>query len=133
MKISFIVPEIVRSGGMRVIFEYANRLTKKGHSVTMYTPVIPFNPYKGMPNAAFQRYRIRYFFNYLTKKTLLPENIFPYNFKIKYVPSVSDYFIPDADAVIATSWTTSYFVNNLNSGKGKKSYLNSGLRDLELQ
>lgn len=126
MKISFIVPEIVRSGGMRVIFEYANRLTKKGHEVTLYTPIIPFDPYRGMSNRAFQKYRIKYGMKYFTEKTLLPENIFPYDFKIKYVPSVNNFFIPDADAVIATSWTTSFYVNNLGISKGRKSCLVQG-------
>ncbi|MEO8209282.1 MAG: glycosyltransferase family 4 protein [bacterium] len=129
MKINFIVPEIVRSGGMRVIFEYANRLTKKGHQVTLFTPVIPFNPYKGLSNWAFQKYRIKYGMKYFTKKTLLPENIFSYNFKIKYVPSINNFFIPDADAVIATSWTTSYYVNNLKISKGRKNYL---IQDFEV-
>ena len=123
MKISFIVPEIVRSGGMRVIFEYANRLCIKGHDVTLYTPVIPFNPYKGKPNYEFQKYRVKYGLKYFMSKSNLPGNIFPYRFKIKYVPSVNNFFIPDGDAVIATSWTSSYYVNRLKESKGKKSYL----------
>lgn len=129
MKISFIVPEIVRSGGMRVIFEYANRLCIKGHDVILYTPVIPFNPYKGKPNYEFQKYRVKYGLKHFMSKSILPENIFPYSFNIKYVPSVNNYFIPDGDAVIATSWTSSYYVNRLKSSKGKKSYL---VQDFEI-
>jgi hypothetical protein len=45
MKINFLVPEIVRSGGIRTVFEYSNRLTKMGHLVTVFTPVIPFNAF----------------------------------------------------------------------------------------
>ena len=123
MKISFIVPEIVRSGGMRVIFEYANRLCIKGHEVTLYTPIIPFNPYKGKANYKFYKYRVKYGLKYFMSKSILPEDIFPYRFKIKYVPSVNNFFIPDGNAVIATSWTTSYYVNRLKESKGKKSYL----------
>ena len=126
MKISFIVPEIVRSGGMRVIFEYANRLCIKDHDVTLFTPVIPFNPYKGKPNYEFQKYRVKYGLKYFMSKSILPENIFPYRFNIKYVPTVNNFFIPDGDAVIATSWTTAYVVDKLSESKGKKSYLIQG-------
>lgn len=129
MKVSFIVPEIVRSGGMRVIFEYANRLCTKGHDVTLYTPVIPFNPYRGKPNYKFQKYRVKSGLKYFMNKNILPENIFPYNFSIKYVYSVNNFFIPDGDAVIATSWTSSYYVNRLRTSKGKKSYL---VQDFEI-
>ena len=123
MKVNFIVPEIARSGGMRVIFEYAGRLNKKGHDVVLYTPVIPFDLYKGLANREFRKYRIKYAIKILLNKNLIPENIFPYDFKIMYVPQISDMFIRNADAVIATSWTSSYFVDRLNISKGKKSYL----------
>lgn len=126
MKISFIVPEIVRSGGMRVIFEYANRLFRKGHEVSLYTPVVPFNTYKGISNFIFQKYRIKSALKYFMNKRKLPVNIFSYDFGIKYVPAVNDYFIPDGDAVIATSWTSSYYVSKLKSSKGKKSYFIQG-------
>ncbi len=129
MKVSFIVPEIVRSGGMRVIFEYAGRLSQKGHEVTLYSPFIPFNPYKGQFNFNFTKYRIKYGLKNFTGKSVLPDNIFPHNFEIRYVPFVNNYFVDDADALIATSWTTSYFVDNLNSKKGKKSYL---VQDFEI-
>lgn len=129
MKVNFIVPEIARSGGMRVIFEYAGRLNKKGHDVVLYTPVIPFDPYKGLANREFRKYRIKYAIKILLNKNLIPENIFPYDFKIMYVPQISDMFIRNADAVIATSWTSSYFVDRLNISKGKKSYL---VQDFEI-
>jgi len=126
VKISFLVPEIVRSGGMRVIFEYANRLKLKGHEVVLFTPIVPFNPFKGKSNINFQKYRIKTGIKYFTEKSLIPGNIFPYGFRIKYIPFVNNFYIPDADALIATSWTTAYYADKLNSSKGKKSYLIQG-------
>lgn len=129
MKVNFIVPELARSGGMRVVFDYSNMLMQNGHDVVLYTPVISFNPYKGIPNKNFRNYRIKYALKYILNKNLIPANIFPHNFEIKFIPKISDMFVRNADAVIATSWTSSYFVNDLSISKGKKSYL---IQDFEI-
>jgi len=129
MKINFVVPEIVRSGGIRVIFEYANRLTDRGHEVTLYTPIIPFNIYKGKINLPYFRYRIKYSFRYLFSKSIIPSNIFRKKFEIKFVPFVNNFFIPFADAVIATAWQTAESVYRLKKSKGKKFYL---IQDYEI-
>lgn len=124
MKINFIVPEISRTGGMNIIFQYANRLTNRGHDVMMYSPVIPFNLYKNRIKLYYLKYQVRYTINWLKKGTgKLPGNIFPYMFKIKFVPVMHNIFVRDADASIATSWPTAYPVSNFSSSKGKKFYL----------
>ncbi len=129
MKINFIVPEIVRSGGIRVIFEYANKLTERGHEVTLFTPIVPFNIYKGKIVLPYTGYRIKYALKYFLGKNLIPLNIFERKFKIKFVPSIKNYFIPDADVVIATAWQTAESVNKLRKSKGKKFYL---IQDYEI-
>jgi hypothetical protein len=129
MKINFIVPEIVRSGGIRVIFEYANRLTERGHEVTLFTPIVPFNIYKGKAVPHYIKYRIKYALKYISGKNLIPSNIFERKFKIKFVPSIKNYFIPDADVVAATAWQTADSVNKLKKSKGKEFYL---IQDYEI-
>lgn len=129
MKINFIVPEIVRSGGLRTVFEYSNRLTKLGHQVTVFTPVIPFNAYLPKIPAAILKHQVKYALKQFTGKPYMPQNIYSHNFKIKAVPAVNNFFIPDADAIVATSWTTAYHVNGLNNAKGKKCYL---IQDFEV-
>lgn len=44
MKISIIMPEIVRSpsGGHKVIYEYCNRLVNEGHIVSLYFSLVLF-------------------------------------------------------------------------------------------
>lgn len=129
MKINFIVPEIVRSGGMRVIFEYANRLKERGHDVTLYSPVIQFNIFRGKFVPYYIKYRIKYALRYYLRRNLIPSNIFERNFEIKYVPAANNFFIPDADAVIATAWQTAESVSKLKISKGKKFYL---IQDYEI-
>jgi L-malate glycosyltransferase len=123
MKINFIVPQIVRSGGFRVIFEYANRLSLRGHDVILFTPLIPFNPYRPSIKLDFLQHQLKYFLKQITGKPYLPVNIFEHNFKIKVIPSINNLYIRNADALIATSWTTSFHVNALNEKKGRKFYL----------
>jgi glycosyltransferase involved in cell wall biosynthesis len=129
MKINFIVPEIVRSGGIRIIFEYANRLTQRGHTVTLITPIIPFNIYKEKFNPGYFMYRIKYALKYLAGINPVPANIFEKNFKIKFVLFVNNFFLPDADAVFATAWQTAESVYRLKKSKGKKFYL---IQDYEI-
>lgn len=47
----------------------------------------------------------------------------------KYVLSINNLFMKDADAVIATSWPSAYRVNKLNKDKGKKFYF---IQDFEI-
>lgn len=122
MKIVFIVPEISKTGGMRVIFEYANRLSAKGHLVTLVSPIIPFNPYEGDFKWFYFKYRIRYALDFYRGKIAKPGTFFKQNFNIKYIPFAFSFFVPVADIYIATSWTTSFFVNILNA-ESKKFYL----------
>src|SRR4030095_6650319 len=115
MKINFLVPEIVRSGGIRTVWEYGNRLTKLGHDVIVYTPVIPFNAHRPKYPLAIIKHQVKYALKQLTGKPSMPPNIYRHNFKIKAVPAVSNLFIEDADAIVATAWTTSYHVNKLKA------------------
>jgi len=123
MKINFLVPEISRTGGMRIIFEYANRLTERGHNVILYSPIVPFNNYKGMLKKYYLKYRINYAKDFLKNSKKLPENIFKRNFEIKFLWLFNNYSVRNAEVTIATSWTTSYIVDKLNKSKGKKFYL----------
>lgn len=121
MKIAFVVPEISKTGGMRIIFEYANRLVKRGYNVSLISPIVPFNSYIGEFSPYFLKYRLKYAIRFLTGKIEKPQEYFDMNFKINYIPFPSKIFVPDADIYIATSWTSSYLVDSIN--KGKKFYL----------
>jgi glycosyltransferase involved in cell wall biosynthesis len=129
MKINFIVPEIVRSGGIRVIFEFANKLTLRGHDVLIYTPMIPFNTFRPKIKSYVAKHQLRYFMKQAAGKPFMPGNIFSHNFQIKAVPAINNFFIRNADIMFATSWTSSFHVYKLNNSKGIKFYF---IQDYEI-
>ena len=114
---------------MRIIFEYANRFCRLGHDVKLYSPVIPFYPYKGKIKRHFIKYQIRHACECLNRRMEPPENSFEHIFDIQYVWAVNNSTVRDADATVATSWTSTYPVNKLNIEKGTKVYL---IQDYEI-
>jgi hypothetical protein len=126
MRITFVLPSMCITGGNRVVFEYANRLKDKGHEINIVFPLVFL---KSAP-----KYNLRYFFALLLQTA---ENL-----KLKYhrgwfdvraalymLPTGNPWFtkivqrfIPDADIIVATSWETTYFVEQLSASKGKKFY-----------
>jgi glycosyltransferase involved in cell wall biosynthesis len=125
MKITFVLPGIFIGGGVRVVFEYANRLQKKGHIVNVVYPLIPLylKPKIRIRDRGAQIIRTLYNINNKTepKWNLNARLIRVTTINHKYTKYLEK-SIPDADVIIATSWGTAYFVNNLSQSKGEKYY-----------
>jgi len=125
MKITFILPGIQLSGGLRVIFEYANRLKEGGHNVNLLYPLITIPGVYKLSLKSLTRYldinniQINNEVNWFNPKVKL-SRIWTLN--VKYVKLVEKQ-IPDADIIIASSWETANLVNKLNEKKGQKFYL----------
>lgn len=125
-KINFIIPGIIKSGGMNVILEYSYRLLNKGFDLVLYYPLAYYNFNTGKNEYSVNPKRIYWALqNYAVgkKNEKMIEGL-----KIKGVPLIRNLFIRDADYVIATSWPTSYDVFRLANSKGKKYYL---VQDIE--
>ena len=120
MKITFLTPHIRISGGVKIILGYADRLTKRGHEVTVICPQPTFakRKIKGVPIIYFERF-LKNFLRYKPDWIECAANI-------KYVPSYDEKYIPDADVVLATAWQTAPFVRCYLPRKGKKFYLIQG-------
>lgn len=135
MKITFILQETGSGavGGIRVVYEYANRLAEKGHQVNIVYPLTPFVPrpklrhsslkdqarwLKGQARWLLLNLRKRKkvgWFNVKARLVMIPTNSPTFS-------SLTQRFIPDADVVLATAWETAYLVNKLSNRKGKKFY-----------
>ena len=122
MKITFIIKHDSLSGGIRVVATYAEKLKRKGHSVTVFsTPEKPLSLKQKAKDlisgkASFFSKKKSSYFDGLEVEHIVID---------KSRPIVNE-DVPDADAVIATWWETAEWVNALHPSKGKKIYLIQG-------
>ena len=120
MTVNIILPALAKSGGADVIYKYTEMLAKKGYDIIIYKPIWSFNYRRyawNVKNRIHQVYcTVKNFARIFHKKQQFD----------KFIPWLSDYFIRDADILIATSWPTSFSVNKLKPCKGKKIYFIQG-------
>jgi glycosyltransferase involved in cell wall biosynthesis len=123
MRITFVLPTVSLSGGIRVIANHAKALTARRHKVALVSP-----PPRTLP------YRRKF-------KSLLSGNGWPsespplfshidrskidHRVLSQWRP-VEDDDVPDGDIVIATWWETAEWVNALSDRKGAKVYFIQG-------
>jgi glycosyltransferase involved in cell wall biosynthesis len=126
MKITFILPGIGIAGGVRVVFEYSNRLIKLGDEVYIIYPIIP---YKIILRSKLKSIIYKIMVTFVNIKNARKTKLYDTNAKLSTVLTINPRFlnltknsIPDSDVVIATSWETAFFVNALPEEKGKKFY-----------
>jgi glycosyltransferase involved in cell wall biosynthesis len=124
MVITFLLPGMARNrpvGGFRVIYEYANHLSQRGHRVNVVHPVLR------SPNRANLRNRLAApAVLVVNRLTGLPKmgwvEMHP-GVNMLLVRSLDESFIPDGDAIVASAWQTAERVVDYSSEKGRKFYL----------
>lgn len=119
MKINFVIPFTNKTGGTKIIFEYANRLKECGHDVVLYVPVIAYK-YSVKGIYGLSRRMKATLGNIIKRRNKV--NWFNLKVTVKLVPIIKNNYIRNADVIIATAWPTAYDVHNLNDFKGTKFY-----------
>jgi glycosyltransferase involved in cell wall biosynthesis len=128
LRIQFILPGAGISGGVKVVYEYANRLQARGHTVTIVYPGT-MKPKTDSPLWAVEA-RLRqgkYFYQRLIGYT--EASWFPLNVPLVRVPSLEARYISAADVVIATANETADWVAQLPARCGSKFYFIQGFED----
>lgn len=126
-KINIILPLLPKKpiGGFKVLFEYANKMVEDSYDVTIYYPkkLKPKNIKKGF-------YYKFLFIVFQFIKNFKKHNVtwFDLNNKVqeKYIYTLEEKYIRDANIIIATSWETAAWIGNYSAYKGKKLYLIQG-------
>jgi len=123
MRITFVLPTVAMTGGIKVIVIYAQKLMQNGHIVKLVSPPPSSTPFRA---------KIR---------SLLTGRGWPVDAKshpsqfdgagldhtiLDRWRAVADDDVPDADVVVATWWETAEWVNALGSTKGAKVYFIQG-------
>jgi glycosyltransferase involved in cell wall biosynthesis len=109
------------AGGLRIIYQYANHLSERGHDVTVVHPgrlVIDPTTLDRLKNTV--RYILRKADGKYTPDTWMQmrEEV-----HLTCVPSLSERHVPDGDIVFATAWQTAEWVTNYSKSKGRGFYL----------
>ncbi|MBU2786953.1 glycosyltransferase family 4 protein [Acidithiobacillus sp. VAN18-1] len=123
MRITFILPGRGKNpvGGFKVVYEYANGLTQRGHDVSVVHPALLYidTPLIDYPKRLAKYLQVKVDHSYL------PTSWFSIDPRVRMLWrwSLDQKHIPDADVVIATSWQTAEWVANYPKSKGRKSYL----------
>lgn len=120
MRIAFVLPGFISipMGGVKVVHEYANRLSEKGHFVTLVYPI--------HLQTNFRYFLKKFLVNQYDKYTGNSRELYyTPNPKVSVltVKNISEKYMPDADAVIAVGWQTAEYVYRLPHICGKKFYL----------
>jgi glycosyltransferase involved in cell wall biosynthesis len=122
MKINLVIPSpaLKPSGGVKVMYEYANHLSAKGHQVTIIHGIKQIH--KKMKSPLWYKRLL------LSLKKGSQPQWFKFNKGVKsiIVPEISNSYIPDADVIMSTWWMTALEVENLDESKGKKFNLIQG-------
>ena len=125
MKITFCLPSILKvpSGGFKIVFEFANRLSERGHEV--FIVCLTDTHYINYTKSDFVKYflgqfRIKGFPNWFS----LNESV-----KVIATPYHDGRHFPNADIVIATALRTSFIIKSLPREKGEKYYFIQGFEN----
>ena len=103
MKITFLLPHLSVSGGVRIGLNYANLLSKKGHQVKVI--VVSNTPWR------------RLLYNALNVGIPWIKNFSAEILRLKNLDETS---IPDADAIVACGWESAGIMNGYPANKGLK-------------
>lgn len=117
MKITFLLPPVNMSGGIRVVAIYAEELVRRGHTVTLVS----------VPQRATRTlHRIQ---QVLRLRRPLKSHLDGLGLDHRILESARDIVdsdVPDADVVVATWWETAEWAAGLSPSKGAKVYFVQG-------
>jgi len=122
MKINFLIPFIGLTGGNKVIFEYANRLSLRGHQITIIYPT------NLLPNLSMKQLIFNYLKSWrrdilaLWDRQLVFWFPFEKNIKIIKVRNLAAKNIPLGDICVATANETADWLLDYPVDRGRKFY-----------
>ena len=123
MKICFVLPgsSPTITGGVKNIYEHANRLAERGHQVTLLHCAYVT---KGSGLRARGRGAASYLLNRAGFMHWRPDRWFQIDPRIVmcWAPAPAACCVPDGDAIIATAWQTAEWVRDYPQKKGAKFY-----------
>ena len=131
MRITFLLPHIELTGGIRVALEYANHLSALGHDLTLVYPRVPL--YLQGPDKTTRGVRrwwrlfkleMRHWRSRVRDGS--PVSWFQLEPPVLRVPDLRPNNVPEGDIVVAVNWKTAEFMRTYPGSHGQKFYLIQG-------
>ena len=123
MKICFVLPGSSPSitGGVKNIYEHANRLAERGHQIILLHCAY-ITRHSGV--RASGRAAASYLLNRAGLMHWRPDRWFQVDPRIdmRWIPAPAHFWVPEGDAIIATTWQTAEWVRDYPLAKGAKFY-----------
>jgi len=113
--VTFVLPFLNLTGGVRVVVDFANWLHDRGHAVTIVYPTWPYRFHWT------QRQRWHEFLKHRSAPPGIPWT--ETRCRLLRVPLIRTCFVPWANIVVATAWPTAHDVARLHSSRGRKVHL----------
>jgi glycosyltransferase involved in cell wall biosynthesis len=115
VRITFVLPFVNLTGGIRVLLDFANWLHDQGHVVTVVYPLWPYRFHFTRGDQLRE----------LSKQLRQAPGVewLELRCRLLRVPRVANVFLPRGDLVLATSWPTVHSVARLDPSRGKKVHL----------
>jgi glycosyltransferase involved in cell wall biosynthesis len=125
MRVTFVLPgpSFGPVGGFKVVYEFASRLSRRGHEVVVTHPLSEQVHLR--PRARFRAHRERARILLSGRHRATWDTVDPAVRMLVPMDS-SPHRLPDADAIVATAWQTAPCVAGAPAAKGRKYYLLQG-------
>lgn len=126
MRITFILPYFSWNpvGGYIVVFEYANRLAKRGNKVSIIMPYLMPKRYRYYDNLYLSlRRRIAEVRDIIIRPKKVRWFKLDQNVRVLTPPYLNEDILAESDVIVATAWNTAEFLIDSKVEKRKKNYL----------
>lgn len=125
MKVTFFVPYVHFSGGIKVVAIYAERLRARGHDVVVVSPVPPAPTWKDRARRLLREGR--------WSAPPRPSHFAGRNIDLRFYEPfrpIENADVPDADVIIGTWFVTTLWISKLDAAKGAKVSFLQGYENL---
>ena len=117
VKISFLSTQNTLSGGHRIVYELANRLAERRHTISIYYPIVPLPIYLRVKSLQELKGFLR---NVQMQLIAGRPNWCEVKVPLIKIPWISPLWIPDADVLVAPQWDLLWTIRDFPARKGVK-------------
>lgn len=120
MRITIVLPGYARlpTGGYKVAYAYANGLAARGHAITVVYPLLVHTRARLALRAKELLYHLVVRLDRRAPWFTLDSSV-----RVRWVATLRERAMPDADVIIATAWQTAERVRAYGAAKGRKYHL----------